>query len=189
MQIGFYFDQTRCTGCSACRVACKDWNDIPAGPENWMNVHYSEKGTCPEVFVSYRVATCWHCADPVCIPACPEGAIIKRERDGIVQVDRAVCIGNDTCDAKCLKACPYDAPQFGPEKGAKMGKCHFCVDRWEAGKVPDCVEACPVHALDAGSLDELEKKYGKIREVDGFKYSKRTKPAVVFKPKPTRQNG
>ena len=70
-----------------------------------------------------------------------------------------------------------------------MGKCHFCVDRWEAGKVPDCVEACPVHALDAGSLDELEKKYGKIRDVDGFKYSTRPKPAVVFMPKPTRQNG
>ena len=25
MQIGFYFDQTRCTGCGACQVACKDW--------------------------------------------------------------------------------------------------------------------------------------------------------------------
>jgi hypothetical protein len=50
MQVGFYFDQTRCTGCSACRVACKDWNDIPAGPENWMNVHYSEKGKCPDMF-------------------------------------------------------------------------------------------------------------------------------------------
>ena len=44
MHIGFYFDQTRCTGCSACRVACKDWNDIPAGPENWMRVLYTEKG-------------------------------------------------------------------------------------------------------------------------------------------------
>ena len=47
MQIGFYFDQTRCTGCSACRVACKDWHDIPAGPENWMRIHYTEKGTFP----------------------------------------------------------------------------------------------------------------------------------------------
>ena len=43
MQIGFYFDQTRCTGCSACRVACKDWNDMPAGPENWMRVLYTER--------------------------------------------------------------------------------------------------------------------------------------------------
>ena len=88
--------------------------------------------------------TCWHCVDPVCVPACPEGAIAKREQDGIVLVDSGVCIGNHDCEAKCLKACPYDAPQFGPEKGAQMRKCHFCIDRWEAGKVPDCVEACPV---------------------------------------------
>ena len=64
-----------------------------------------------------------------------------------------------------------------------MRKCNFCVDRWEAGKVPDCVEACPVRALDAGLLEELEQKYGDIREAEGFKYSKRTQPAVVFKPK------
>jgi anaerobic dimethyl sulfoxide reductase subunit B (iron-sulfur subunit) len=116
MQVGFYFDQTRCTGCSSCRVACKDWNDIPAGPENWMNIHYSEKGKCPQVFVSYTVAVCWHCVDPVCIPACPEDAISKREQDGIVLVDRDACIGNEKCDAKCLKACPYDAPQLVRKK-------------------------------------------------------------------------
>lgn len=110
-------------------------------------------------------------------------AIIKREQDGIVLVDSDVCIGNDACDAKCLKACPYDAPQFGPEKGAKMRKCNFCVDRWEAGKIPDCVEACAMRALDAGPLEALEKKYGDIKEATGFEYSKRTKPAVVFKPK------
>ncbi len=53
--------------------------------------------------------------------------------------------------------------------------------------MPDCVEACPVRALDAGPLDELKKKYGDGREVEGFTYSKRTQPAVVFKPKPNLQ--
>lgn len=38
-QVGFYFDQTRCTGCYTCAVACKDWHDIDAGPVNWMQVH------------------------------------------------------------------------------------------------------------------------------------------------------
>jgi Fe-S-cluster-containing dehydrogenase component len=32
VQLGFYFDQTRCTGCNTCADACKDFNDIPAGP-------------------------------------------------------------------------------------------------------------------------------------------------------------
>jgi len=164
-------------------VACKDWNDIPAGPVNWMNVRYSEKGKCPDVSVSYRVATCWHCIDPICVSACPEDAITKREQDGIVLVDSQVCIGNEKCDVKCLKACPYDAPQFSSVKGAKMCKCNYCIDRHEQGKIPDCVEACPVRALDAGPLQELENKYGKIREAEDFKYSKRTQPSVVFKPK------
>ena len=130
MQIGFYFDQTRCTGCSTCRVACKDWNDIPAGPENWMNVQYLEKGKCPNVAVSYLIATCWHCVDPVCIPACPERAIRQREWVGIVHVDKAACIGNENCDAKCLKACPYNAPQFGPEKGARMVVFFISLSAW-----------------------------------------------------------
>jgi len=183
MQIGFYFDQTRCTGCSACRVACKDWNDIPAGPENWMRVLYTEKGKFPKPFVSYMVAACWHCVEPVCAQVCPVEAITKRDEDGIVIVDSDVCLGNQGCDVKCLKACPYDAPQFGPQPGAKMRKCNFCLDRHLEGKLPDCIEACPVRALDAGPLGELEKKYGDNKEAIDFKYSKRTKPALVIKSK------
>ncbi|MDX2511660.1 MAG: 4Fe-4S dicluster domain-containing protein [Desulfobacterales bacterium] len=182
-QIGFYFDQTRCIGCNSCRVACKDWNDVPAGPECWMQVHHMEKGKCPDVSVSYMVHACWHCIDPVCVTVCPASAITKRESDGIVVVDSDACVGNVECDAKCLKACPYNAPQFGPEEGAKMRKCNFCLDRFEQGKLPDCIEACPTRALDAGELKDLEKKYGTLKEAQGFKYSKRTKPALVLKGK------
>jgi anaerobic dimethyl sulfoxide reductase subunit B (iron-sulfur subunit) len=183
MQIGFYFDQTRCTGCSACRVACKDWHDIPAGPENWMRVLYMEKGQFPDVFVSYMIAPCWHCLDPVCVPACPAGAISKRKEDGIVIVEGQACLGNEECDEQCREACPYDAPQFGPEKGAKMRKCDYCLDRMAKGKLPICIEACPVRALDVGPLAELEAKFGTIKEAIGFEYSARARPAVVIKPK------
>ncbi|MEE4264800.1 MAG: hypothetical protein V2I56_19100, partial [Desulfobacteraceae bacterium] len=55
-----------------------------------------------------------------------------------------------------------------------------------AGKLPDCIEACPVRALDAGPLSELEKKYGTNKEAIDFKYSNRTKPAVVIKAKTVR---
>jgi anaerobic dimethyl sulfoxide reductase subunit B (iron-sulfur subunit) len=184
MQIGIYFDQTRCTGCCACQVACKDWNDIPAGPEKWMQINYQEKGKFPDTFVSYMIGTCFHCEDPVCASACPVNAISKRDQDGIVLVDSDACLGNEECDVKCLKACPYNAPQFGPEKGSKMRKCDFClVDRHMEGKKPSCIESCYVRALDSGTLQELEKKYGSNKTADGFSYSKRTKPAVVLKPK------
>jgi anaerobic dimethyl sulfoxide reductase subunit B (iron-sulfur subunit) len=183
MQIGFYFDQTRCTGCSACRVACKDGNDIPAGPENWMRVHCTETGKYPAPFVSYMIAPCWHCLNPLCAEACPPKAISKLAESGIVIVDSEACLGNAACDERCRKACPYDAPQFGPQKGAKMRKCHFCLERFEAGRLPDCVEACPVRALEAGPLADLEAQYGTRREAADFRYSKRSQPAVVIKPK------
>ncbi|MFX0034348.1 MAG: 4Fe-4S dicluster domain-containing protein [Candidatus Hermodarchaeota archaeon] len=183
MHVGFYFDQTRCIGCYACVVACKDWNDISAGPEKWMRVKYNEKGKFPNVFVSYLINPCFHCEDPVCIPVCPVSAITKRGEDGIVTVDSDKCLGNEECDSKCFKACPYDAPQFGPEKGAKMRKCNYCLDRHLEGKLPACIETCRTRALDAGLLDDLVLKYGNIKTADNFTYSQRTKPAIIFKPK------
>jgi hypothetical protein len=38
-------------------------------------------------------------------------------------------------------------------------------------------------ALDAGPLNLLEEKYGKNTEAQGFNYSDRYKPSVIFKPK------
>ena len=83
----------------------------------------------------------------------------------------------------CLRVCPYDAPQFGAEKGAKMQKCDLCLDRLEENKNPICVDACIMRALDAGPLEELKAKYGDIQECAGFTYSSSTKPAIIFKPK------
>jgi anaerobic dimethyl sulfoxide reductase subunit B (iron-sulfur subunit) len=183
MQMGFYFDQTRCTGCCACQVACKDWHDIAEGDEKWMKVLYTEKGQFPDVFVSYMVSACWHCADPVCAAACPVEAIIKRDKDGIVIVDADTCLGKDECGAKCLKACPYDAPQFGPGANPRMHKCNLCADRLALGKTANCVEACPVRAIDVGPMDELEKKYGTNRQAENFTWSKRTKPSIILKAK------
>lgn len=46
-----------------------------------------------------------------------------------------------------------------------------------------CVQTCRPRTLYAGNLDDLKVKYGEIREADNFKYSDRTKPAIIFKPK------
>ena len=51
-QLGYYFDQTRCTGCYTCTVACKDWHDIPAGPANWLRVATILKGKFPNLFLA-----------------------------------------------------------------------------------------------------------------------------------------
>lgn len=84
MQMGFYFDQTRCTGCYACMVACKDWNDVPAGPASWRRVTTSEWSKFPNVFVASLTSSCCHCTTPLCAVVCPAEAITKREEDRIV---------------------------------------------------------------------------------------------------------
>ncbi len=181
MQMGFYFDQTRCTGCGTCVVACKNWHDVPAGKANWIKFSPIEKGQFPEVFVAFMINTCYHCAQPLCVSACPVAAITKREEDGIVVVDRDKCQGKDYCDM-CLQACPYASPQFGDEANAKMQKCNLCIDRLQENKQPICVASCPLRALDAGPIDELREKYDGKNEAIGFKYSE-VLPSIVFKPK------
>lgn len=182
MQMGFYFDQTRCTGCYTCVVACKDWHDVPAGPASWRRVATIEKGVFPDVFVAFFSGSCYHCADPACVAACPAGAITKSDESGVVTVDQSKCLGKDKCDL-CWQACPYKAPQFGAEPNAKMQMCNLCPDRLEAGLKPICVAGCPMRALDAAPLDELEALYGHERRAEGFAYSGELRPSIVFKPK------
>jgi NADPH-dependent glutamate synthase beta subunit-like oxidoreductase len=91
VQLGFYFDQTRCTGCYTCAVACKDFNDIPAGPAHWRRILSFEEGDYPDLFAAYLSTSCHHCADPICAAVCPCGAISKREDTGIVLVDQEKC--------------------------------------------------------------------------------------------------
>ena len=182
MQLAFYIDQTRCTGCYTCVVACKDWHDVPAGPASWIRVITIERGKYPEPFLAYSVSPCYHCHEPACILACPVNAISKREQDGIVVVDREICLGKDSCQL-CLEVCPYDAPQFGAEENAKIQKCDFCIERWAEGKKPICVDSCPTRALDAGPVGEMQAKYGTAKKATGFEYDDKLRPSVIFKPK------
>ncbi|MFC2025139.1 4Fe-4S dicluster domain-containing protein [Chloroflexota bacterium] len=179
MQLGFYFDQSRCVGCYTCVVACKDWHDVPAGPASWIRVSTIEKGKYPDVSVAFLSIPCYHCAEPLCVSACPVGAITKREEDGVVVVDREKCLGEDNCEL-CREVCPYDAPQFGAEDNARMQKCDLCLDRLAENKIPICVGACLQRALDVGPIDELKAKYGDIQEAEGFVWSEKTIPSITF---------
>ncbi len=183
MRLGFYFDQSRCSGCDTCVVACKDWHDVAAGPASWIKIETIEKGRFPDLSVSFLFTTCFHCADAPCIRACPVDAISNKKVDRIVMVDREVCVGGEECRFACLKACPYNAPQFGSEPNARMQKCDLCLDRWAEGKKPICVGSCLMRALDAGPLDELKDRYGDVQDAEGFVYSKKAKPSVVLKPR------
>lgn len=176
MQMGFYFDQTKCVGCYACDYVCKLHYAL-APDVHWRRILWinSDKPLC---FVSLP---CMHCEEPPCVEQCPAGAITKRAKDGIVVVDQDKCSGKDNCDM-CVQACPYDIPQFGPESNAKMSKCNFCLDRIEEDKKPWCVIMCNQAALDFGPLDELIARYGDLKEARGFEYSTETKPSMRLMP-------
>ena len=182
-QYGFYIDQTRCIGCYTCAVACKDWHDIEAGPAKWMRIKEIEKGKYPDLYLAFLPSPCFHCAEPACVKACPVDAIIKRESDGVVVVNQELCLGKTKCGLKCLKVCPWEAPQFGVEENAKMQKCNLCIDRLENGKQAICVDACPVYALEVGRMEEIKKKYDYNINTEGFTSSDKLKPSVIYKPK------
>ena len=134
-QFGFSFDQSRCTGCKTCQMACKDYHDLGdevsfrtvceyAGGDWRQN---GEGSWEQNVFAFYVSISCNHCANPVCIRLCTRGAIHK-DSLGFVVVDRDVC---DGCQM-CMVACPYHAPRYDEETG-RVAKCDGCRDRVKNG--------------------------------------------------------
>ncbi len=152
----------RCIACHGCVVACKEGHQLPVGI-NRRRVIIINEGKPGEKSISIA---CMHCSDAPCIAVCPIGALYQRE-DGIVLVNKEVCIG---C-GYCFMACPFGAPQFprGNAFGARgaMDKCTFCAggpaptfsekerrlygqNRIAEGKVPLCAGMCSTKALLAG---------------------------------------
>jgi anaerobic dimethyl sulfoxide reductase subunit B (iron-sulfur subunit) len=131
--------------------------------------------------------SCNHCAEPACLPTCPTGAIWKRSKDGIVDIDSTLCIGCRKCEA----ACPYGAPQWNPKEQI-IQKCNLCVDEIDAGRKPYCVMACMMRVLDIGPIDKLwEGKFKTtavgphdetVRQVKNMANPELTKPSIAFVP-------
>ncbi|MGB1109770.1 MAG: sulfate reduction electron transfer complex DsrMKJOP subunit DsrO [Gammaproteobacteria bacterium] len=172
---GMLIDTTKCSkGCTACVDACEEENgltghDRPLTDPQWIRkVELKHKVT--EQTFSLPMP-CQHCNNPPCVDVCPTGASFRRD-DGIVLVDRHICIG---C-RYCMMACPYKARSFVHEtltdqkphmprgKGC-VESCTFCVHRVDAGNLqPACVEACDKDghkAMIFGDLKDPESELSK----------------------------
>jgi tetrathionate reductase subunit B len=141
-------DKERCVGCQSCTVACKSEWDVPSGGARTRVRPTGTRGDYPKLVSTFHVSQCNHCDRPTCVPACPSGATYQHA-DGIVRVNKDVCIG---CGS-CVAACPYRARFIDSAKGV-VDKCDFCAPRLEQGLQPACVLTCPANAKTFGDLED-----------------------------------
>lgn len=168
-RMGVLVDTTVCVGCRNCEWACKTAHNLPAGDlESYEDRKILEEKRRPDhkaltvvneyspgknsnlpVDVKFQ---CMHCDHPACVSACIVGAFSKQENGSVIW-DTDMCIG---C-RYCMAACPFQVPAFEYDKAIQplIMKCDFCFERTKEGKLPACVEICPVEALTYGTRTEL----------------------------------
>ncbi len=148
---GMLVDLSKCIGCNACVVACKQENDVPLTKFNtWIESWDADDGSY--VRRANLPKLCNHCKNPSCVHVCPTGASHVAE-DGTVQVDVDKCIG---CKY-CMAACPYGVRWFNEESG-DVHKCTFCEHRVSAGMLPACVGNCVTGARVFGDLNDPDSE-------------------------------
>jgi len=181
-QYGFFFDQSRCTNCMACAIACKSYKRIPAGPSKPLRMVNWETGTFPQVRLNFLMIHCFHCANPVCITAAVQAGapgLYKEPKYGAVLLDPNFA----TQMRAAAAACPYGAIVFDSDApDATATKCDMCVARLEQGRMPICVMACNLRALDFDTMANLKKKYGSLADLNGLPNSSLASPSLVVKP-------
>ncbi|SFR13905.1 4Fe-4S dicluster domain-containing protein [Desulfoscipio geothermicus] len=143
-------DEKKCISCRSCQVQCKINKGLGTGPKPSQIIDVGPVKTDGTPKASYIFISCFHCADPWCVPACPNGAIQQRAEDGVVYIDHSRCAG---CKS-CIIACPWSAPQWDAQRG-KAVKCDFCMDRIDAGMKPACATACPTGSLSFGLAENV----------------------------------
>ena len=173
---GILVDTNKCAdNCNDCVTACETengWgessepNSAPEQRTQWIrSVEIKNKSTG---YAKTLPLMCQHCETAPCVDVCPTGASFRRD-DGIVLVDKHICIG---C-RYCMMACPYKARSFihedlhdqkpwAPRGKGTVESCTMCVHRVDEGGTPACVEACSAENHNALIFGDLYDENSEI---------------------------
>jgi Fe-S-cluster-containing dehydrogenase component len=188
--VGLLYDGTLCIGCKACVAACKESNHMPAertplvsavgSTETLWDAPLDLSGKTLNVIKAYvdgdgavkdrevngyafTKFSCYHCADPSCVSACPVSAMKKDPVTGIVSYNKDKCIG---C-RYCVAACPFGVPRFTYDTPFPViSKCQLCRHRMDEGKYAACAEVCPTGATLFGPVVELKKEIARRKALE-----------------------
>ena len=137
MDKSLVYDDSKCTGCSYCNIACTFSHKGLFGTSgSLIKIITNEKA------MLHKAMFCHHCKMPTCMDLCTFGAITKNSETGLVSVDSGECVG---C-GECMK-CPLGGMQIDKESQLALN-CDLC-----DGK-PACVRFCPTGALQYSSPKE-----------------------------------
>lgn len=177
---GMLINANKCgEGCNECVTACSDEHGLENSTHSdrpnradidaqWIR-KVSVKDNETQHVMSLPLM-CQHCENPPCVDVCPTNASFKRD-DGIVLVDKHLCIG---C-RYCMLACPYKARSFihedlhnqkshSPRGKGTVESCTLCVHRIDEGTQPACVEACTKDAAGAMIFGNLKDPNSEISQ-------------------------
>jgi anaerobic carbon-monoxide dehydrogenase iron sulfur subunit len=119
------FDAQKCKGCFDCEKACSQvhFKTKDGGDKSAIRIIKTDNG--------YTIHVCDQRG--LCLDMCPVGAITRR-KNGVVWLDKEVCIG---CQA-CVGFCPIGA----------MRKADIRIEPFKCISCGSCIRACPEKALE-----------------------------------------
>lgn len=183
-ELAFFTDTSICSGCKACEVACKQWNQLEIdgikwsgysydntqdlSSRNWRHVKFIERfpekntldrpapRTVDGLLAEPKVGQ-WLFQSDQC-KHCRESPCHEACPTGAIMRNEygGIYYQTDICMGcrMCLAACPFGVPQISPDTGHSM-KCAECYDRLRDGLTPACQLACPTGAIQYGLRDQM----------------------------------